>query len=185
MQLTAVISDEDQTASKFRLSGRSGWHRCVIDFDERRTGAPMRRLIILAATVVLGSAWQGVAFAQLGIPSLGMGEPGSRTPSLRPQLRRPMRNYTAAPVPPPPLGATARGRSSRAGSGLFSLTGINDDTGRTDLSGRPASHYPTVRGEISGASGAHFPRGGANGPPRPSSARKPPEDPLEATLPPH
>ena len=37
----------------------------------------MKRLIMLAAMVVLGLVWPEVAFAQLGVPSLGP-EPGPR-----------------------------------------------------------------------------------------------------------
>jgi len=146
----------------------------------------MRRLIMIAAMVVLGWAWPGVAFAQLGVPSLGPGpEPGLRTANQRPQLRRGARYYAVAPVPPPPLGATARGRSSHPGTGVFSSTGIVDDSGRADLSGHPVSHYPLVRGDINSTNGARISRGGASGNAHPHSPKKPPEDPLEATLPPH
>jgi len=186
MQLTAVDCDEEQTALNLSFPvGRDS--RCsTIGLDERRMGAGMRRLIMIAAMVVLGWAWPGVTFAQLGVPSLGPGpEPGLRTANQRPQLRRSARNYAAASVPPPPLGGSARGRSSQPGTGAFGFTGIGDDSGRADLSGHPVSQYPVVRGDISSAHGARVSRGGANGNARSQSPKKPPADPLEATLPPH
>jgi hypothetical protein len=186
MQLTAVDCDEDQTALNLSFPvGRDS--RCsTIGFDERRMGAAMRRLIMIAAMVVLGWAWPGVAFAQLGVPSLGPGpEPGLRRANQRPKLRRSARYYAATPVPPPPLGGTARGRSSHPGTGSFSFTGIVDDSGRADLSGHPVSQYPVVRGDIDSAHGPRVPRGGANGNAHPHSPKKPPTDPFEAALPPH
>lgn len=142
----------------------------------------MRRLVILAVMVVLGWTWPGVAFAQLGVPSQSP-EPGSRTLNPRPQLHRRARSSVSASLPPPPLGGSVRGPSTRSGSSSFSFAGIGDNSGRADLSGHPVAHYPAARGDLNSTNGARVSRGGANGNARPQNSRRPPVDPFEAILP--
>lgn len=107
----------------------------------------MKRVFLLAAFLMVATTWARPARAQIGILGLasnsGIGNHLDRQKNLA-KLRQ------MNSLPPPPVAASTRAHHSQP---VRSNPAAADRYGRVDLVGHPVSHYPTIRGDITGASG--------------------------------
>jgi hypothetical protein len=125
-------------ASEWGRTSDSYW---PIHSYEKRVSTTMKRFLLFVAVVVLMSIWSKSAFAQYGIPSFGGGGDSiADMEAEKNQIKQNLEKYGKR-VP----------KSQKAKPSLPRRTQRNpyDPTGRSDLSGRPVSSYPTVRGDIS------------------------------------
>jgi hypothetical protein len=108
----------------------------------------MRRVILALGAMALTLLWSGTASAQFfGIQPK---DPQAEIETARKKQQELVQRY-------------ARQNAARSRSRLGAA---RDQYGRMDLSGRPVSGYPSVRGELSGPGASRVSRGGANGPVR-------------------
>ncbi len=130
----------------------------------------MKHVQLPALFLLAALCWTRPAQAQIGILSLVPGmEPG-------PQAQHPFdaaRKQNTAPAPPPlsligPVHTTHSAQHAAASV----VPGLADRYGRADLSGKPISGYPAIRGVLQGPGAMHVARGGANGHGRRAPANK-------------
>lgn len=118
----------------------------------------MKRVVLLAAVLIVTSTWARPARAQIGILSL---VPNSGIGNRLDNLKNLARTKQTGSLPLPPVSGSARAHSAIQTFASNSTTA--DRFGRVDLVGHAISGYPAIRGDLNAANASRVPRGGANG----------------------